>query len=167
MKISNEAHDLRAAIALLRITLGVILLATWWDNLQKGLYTGEGLTGFLNWLFDAENGNGSSLTFYKSILDATILRAPALFAGIQFVVELAIGLALLLGLFTPLAGVGATLFFTNLLLAYFGGHDWIWAYVLLAMASLVVTITRSGRCALGVDRFFMARWGEPPHPILW
>lgn len=166
MRQSNEADRLRAAVALLRITLGVILLVTWWDNLQKGLYTGEGLMGFFNWLFDAENGNASSLGFYKGFLDATILPIAGPFAAFQMVVELLIGLALLLGLFTPLAGAGAALFFANLLLAYFGGHEWIWVYVLLLMAALVTALTRSGR-SLGLDRLMLSRRGQPPVPLLW
>ncbi len=167
MKRFDEITRLRAAVSLLRITLGVIILATWWDNLQKGIYTGEGLTGFFNWLFDAQGGNGSSLAVYKGILDATILRFPALFAAFQLVAELLIGLGLLIGGLTPLAGAAATFFFINLFLAYFGGHEWIWIYVLLIMAALVVSVTRSGRSALGLDRLLVARRGEPPFPLLW
>ena len=167
MTHSDEAHKLRMGLALLRITLGIIILATWLENLQKGLYTGEGLTGLFDWLFDAENGNGSSLTIYKSLLDGTILRVPHLFAGFQMVAELLIGIALLLGIFTPVAGGAATLFFANLFLAYFGGHEWIWVYVILTMASLVVAITRSGRCSLGLDRHLLMGRGEPPIPYLW
>jgi len=154
-------------MALLRMTLGLIILVTWWENLQTGLYTGEGLTGLFNWLFDADSGNGSSLSFYKQILDSTILLVPGAFATFQLVAEPLMGLALLLGGFTPLAGIGATLFFGNLFLAYFGGHEWIWTYVLLTVASLVVTVMRSGRYAPGVDRYLLARWGEPAHSILW
>lgn len=167
MTHSDEVHKLRTALALLRITLGIIILATWLENLGKGLYTGDGLTGFFNWLFDAENGNGSSLTIYKSLLDGTILKVPGLFAGFQMVVELLIGLALVVGILTPVAGGAATLFFANLFLAYFGGHEWIWVYVILGMAALVVTLTRAGRCSIGLDRYLVASRGEPPVPYLW
>jgi uncharacterized membrane protein YphA (DoxX/SURF4 family) len=167
MNQSDEAQKLRTALALLRITLGIIILATWLENLQKGLYTGDGLTGFFNWLFDADNGNGSSLLGYKAILDGTILRVPGLFAGFQMIAELLMGLALVLGILTPIAGGAATLFFANLLLAYFGGHEWIWVYVILSMVALVVTITRSGRSTLGLDRYLSMGLGEPPIPYLW
>jgi uncharacterized membrane protein YphA (DoxX/SURF4 family) len=167
MNHSEEADKLRTALAVLRITLGIIILATWWENLQKGLYTAEGLTGFFNWLFDAQNGNGSSLIIYKSILDATVLRVPDLFATFQMVVELLLGLALLLGVLTPLAGAGASFFFFNLLLSYLGGHEWIWVYVLLTMAALVVAVTRSGRSFLGCDQLLVSQLGEPRYPFLW
>lgn len=167
MAHSQEAHRLRTVIALLRITLGVIILVTWWENLRKGLYTGDGLTGLFNWLFDAENGNGSRLTVYKQLLDATILRVPAQFAAFQMIAELLMGIGLLIGGATTLAGAGATLFFANLFLAYFGGREWIWIYVLLAMVALVVTLSRSGRCNLGLDQYVVKRHGEPPLPLLW
>ena len=39
---------LRQAVAILRITLGVILLVTWWKNLQDGIYTADGIVGLFN-----------------------------------------------------------------------------------------------------------------------
>jgi len=77
---------------LLRITLGVIILVTWFDNLDKGLYTADGLTGFLEWLFDADNGNGSSLTAYKSLLDAVVIPIAGVYGAFQLVFELLIGI---------------------------------------------------------------------------
>ena len=167
MSHSTETEKIRGIVALLRITLGVILLATWWDNLGKGLYSGEGLVDFFSWLFDAESGNGSQLHVYKQLLDGTILRLPSLFAGFQLMAELMIGLLLLLGLFTPIAGAAAAFFFANLFLAYLGGHEWIWTYVLLTITALVVALARSGRTRLGMDRVILARKGEPPYPYLW
>lgn len=167
MYTSSETEKVRKAVALLRITLGVILLATWWDNLTKGLYSGAGLVEFFGWLFDAESGNGSRLRFYKQLLDSTILQIPALFAGFQLVAELVIGLMLLIGLFTPIAGAAAAFFFANLFLSYFGGHEWIWTYVLLIISALVVALTRSGRSRLGMDGLILARKGEPPYRFLW
>ena len=36
---------LRQAVAILRITLGVILVVTWYKNLQDGIYTADGIVG--------------------------------------------------------------------------------------------------------------------------
>jgi uncharacterized membrane protein YphA (DoxX/SURF4 family) len=166
MANSNELRKLRLALTLLRATLGVVILATWWDNLQKGLYTADGLTGLFNWLFDAEGGNGSSLTVYKGILDVTVLRVPGLFAVFQLIAELLMGLALLVGGFTRLAAAAATFFFVNLFLAYFGGNEWIWVYVLLGVAALAVTLAHSARCALCLDRFLVSGRGKSPFPFL-
>jgi uncharacterized membrane protein YphA (DoxX/SURF4 family) len=166
MKQTPSANAEKLGLSLLRITLGVIILVTWYDNLQKGLYTADGLRGFLNWLFDAQNGNASSLTFYKSILDATIIPAAGLFAIFQLVTELFLGLGLLTGTLTRFFGLAAMAFFFNLFLSYFGGHEWIWTYVLLFMASLAVTLGYAGRY-LGVDQKLVELRGEPPYPMLW
>ena len=48
MTENSEAQYLRRIIALLRITLGIIILATWYDNLSKGIYLADGIRG----LFD-------------------------------------------------------------------------------------------------------------------
>ena len=87
---------------ILRITLGVIILVTWLENLDKGLYTAEGLTSFLDSLFDSENGNGSSLTAYKSFLDAAVIPVAGVYGGFQLVVELLMGVGLLVGGLTRL-----------------------------------------------------------------
>jgi uncharacterized membrane protein YphA (DoxX/SURF4 family) len=163
---SKAPQQTQTAVALLRITLGVIILATWLENLQKGLYTGDGLTGFFNWLFDAQNGNASSLTFYKSFLDSVIIPMAGVFAVFQLVAELLMGVALLVGGFTRFFGLAAMLFFLNLFLAYFGGQEWIWVYVLLFMSSLAVTLSHAGR-RWGLDQWLVQKRGQPPWPILW
>ena len=91
---------------------------------------------------------------------------PGLFAIFQLVGELLLGLALLVGLFTPLAAVGAALFFFNLFLAYFGGNEWIWTYVLLTVSALVTALAQSGR-AWGLDSLLLRRLGEPPIGPIW
>jgi uncharacterized membrane protein YphA (DoxX/SURF4 family) len=142
---------------LLRITLGVIILATWLDNLNKGVYSAGGITGLFAYIFE-ENGGGPA--FYRAMIDATILRAPGVFGAFQLVAEFLMGAGLLLGLFTPLAGLGAALFFFTLLLAFLGGQEWIWTYVLLTVAALVAALARSGR-AWGLDAWLLNRRGEP------
>lgn len=151
---------------LLRITLGVIILATWIDNLDKGLYTADGLTGFLEWLFDADNGNGSSLTAYKSLLDAVVIPIAGVYGAFQLVVELLIGIGLLVGALTRLFSLLAAVFFFNLFLSYFGGNEWIWTYVLLLATAIAVFVGYGGR-RLGVDRFLARTRGDSPFGLLW
>jgi hypothetical protein len=160
---NGEIHNLRQIVALLRFTVGIILLVTWYENLTKGVYTADGITGLFNYLFD-DNGGGPG--WYRAIIQSTVLAAPGLFAGFQLIAEFLLGLGLLLGGLTTLFGLGAAFFFFNLLLAYWGGQEWIWTYVLLTVAAIVVALTRSGR-ALGLDRFLVDTRGEPPVPFLW
>ena len=164
MNQTREIRQLRTAVALLRITLGVIILATWYGNLRDGLYTAEGLTGFFNWLFDAQNGNASTLGFYKSFLDTAVAPIAGVFAIFQMIAELIMGLALLLGVLTRLFSLAAMFFFANLFLSYFGGHEWIWVYVLLFVSALAVFWAAAGR-RWGIDQKLVERRG--PSPILW
>ena len=163
MTENPEVQFFRRIIALLRITLGVILLVTWYDNLTKGIYTADGITGLFNYIF---NDNGGGPDFYRAIIEGTILQVPGVFAAFQMVAELLLGLALLIGFLTPIAGAGATLFFFNLFLAYLGGNEWIWVYVLLTVTALTVTLTRAGR-AVGVDQVLLNKRGQPSPKFLW
>lgn len=159
----------RKAVALLRITLGIILLVTWWENLQKGLYTAQGITDlFTNPEWGAFTNGGGALLGYRFLIENTILQAPGLFAAFQLVGEFLMGVGLLVGGLTPIAGAGATFFFFNLFLTYFGhSEEWIWTYVLLTVSAFVVTITLSGR-QLGVDQFLAKKQKQPLQPIyLW
>lgn len=165
MNLASQDRSGTLPLALLRITLGVIILATWLDNLDKDLYTADGLKGFFDWLF-AEDGNGSSLGFYDSLVDALVVPVAGPYGIFQLVVELAIGVGLVLGLMTRLSSLIAALFFFNLFLAYFGGDEWIWTYVLLFMSSLVVFLGWGGR-KFGVDERLSRTRGESPRTLLW
>lgn len=150
-------------VALLRITLGVIILATWYDNLTKDLYTAEGLEGFLAWLSTpvAEGGNGGTLDVYHSFLDTVVVPIAGPYALFQLVAELAMGVGLLIGALTRLFSLAAAVFFATIFLGYVGGEEWIWTYVLLIMASITVFAGYGGR-VLGVDRFLADRFGSSP-----
>ena len=66
-------NRMRQAVAILRITLGVILVVTWFKNLQDGIYTADGIVGLFNYLF---NDNGGGPAFYRAIINGTILQVP-------------------------------------------------------------------------------------------
>ncbi len=165
MLTSWETRDGSRPVALLRITLGVIVLVTWFDNLDKDLYTADGFEGFIDFLF-AENGNDSSLGFYESFVDAVVVPVAGPYGVFQAVVELVIAVGLIAGLFTRLCSLIACIFFANLFLAYFGGEEWIWTYVLLFMASLTVFLGYGGR-KLGIDEQLARTRGESPATLLW
>ena len=159
-------HQLEMGIALLRMTLGIIILVTWYQNIISGLYTSNGTKEYINWLFDSTNGNGSSLTFYKTILDTIIVPIAGIFSIFMLLIEFAIGLGLLSGLFTRLFSLLSIIMFFNFFLAYFGGQQWIWSFVLLVMSSLVTFIGHAGR-KWGVDTYLHKSHGEPRYPIMW
>lgn len=154
-------------LAILRIALGVTILATWWGNVGDDFYSADGLRGFFDWAFTPaeEGGNGSSLGIVESIIDGTVLQAPGLFGFLQTVMELLIGLGLLFGVFTRFFGFLALLFFGGLFLTYFGGEEWIWTYVILMAGALAVFLGRAGR-TLGVDQVLAVR-GPSSLRMLW
>ena len=167
--IRREDKTGSMAVALLRVTLGVILVVTWYDNLTKDLYTADGLDGFLGWLSTpiAEGGNGGTLDFFHSFLDATIRPIAGTFATFQLVAEAVLGFGLLLGAFTRLLSLAAALFFFSLFLGYFGGDEWIWTYVLLTIAAVTVFLGYGGR-KLGIDQSIASNRGDSPlGNLLW
>ncbi len=154
-------------VSMLRITLGIIILATWLDNVRNDFYDGDNFEGFFNWAFTPHpDGNGSSLTFFKSFLDATLLQNAELFGWAQTLGELTLGILVLLGIFTRAASLGAAAFFFGLFLTYFGGEEWIWTYVILVASSLTVFLNYGGRM-LGVDQVIAKMRGDSPGNLLW
>ena len=160
-----------AGVAFLRVTLGFIILATWWSNVSSdpNFYSAEGLRGFFDWVFLSaeEGGNGASFTvigsLFDSIDDAGLLGIVG-FA--QTVMEFLIGVGLLLGIGTRFFSALATLFFAGLFLTYFGGEEWIGTYILLIAASVTTFLSWGGR-TFGVDRAIAAARGESPGKLLW
>ncbi len=161
---SKDVRAIRRPVAILRVALGVIILVTWWENFQKGVYTADGITGLFNYIFN--DVGGGTMLGYRGIIQNTILQFPGAFAAFQMIAEFLMGLGLVVGGLTPLAGLGATFFFLNLFFAFFGGSEWIWTYVLLTVSALVVALTRAGR-SLGFDARLVKRRGRPPFPFLW
>ncbi len=166
----NQQTQVAWGLTILRISLGVIILATWWSNITQdpNFYSEEGLRGFFNWvqLDPEEGGNGASLGFIHSLIDNTVLRAPTVIGFSQMIVEFFLGLGLLIGAFTRLTALLSTAFFIGLFLTYFGGEEWIFTYVILATSSFAVFLGWAGRF-LGVDQAIAAARGESPGKLLW
>jgi NADH dehydrogenase len=148
-------------IALLRIVVGLMFLTTWLPNFLDGVYTPDGLQRFFTQEYpQSEN----SLTFYAGFIENVILPARQAFAPFQLVAELFLGVAILVGIFTPLASLAGIFFLLNTMLATWG-HDWKWSYILPICILLVVLFTHAGR-ALGVDATLLKRFGKR-HFLLW
>jgi len=165
MDVENTQRSGSVSVALLRVTLGVIVLVTWVDNIRKDLYTADGFEGFLDYLF-SEGGNNSGFTLYKDVLDAVVIPLAGPVGILQAIVELAIGLGLLFGIGTRMSSLLAALFFVNVFFAYVGGNEWIWTYVLLVMSSVTVFLGYGGR-KLGVDTYIVRAKGESRGNLVW
>ena len=137
-------------LVVLRLLMGYILLATAVENAGKGLF-GSGFRTFV-----AGWAQGNPLGWYSGFLETAVLPNWQLVALFQSIAEPAIGIALLVGLFTPLASLGGAFFFANLLLASWG-KEWPWTYVNMIAMLLIVGASGSGRC-LGLDYFLVRRF---------
>jgi uncharacterized membrane protein YphA (DoxX/SURF4 family) len=142
-------------IASLRIVVGLMFLLTWLPNFLDGLYTADGLLLFFTEEFpQSEN----SLRFYANFIDGVILPIRHVFAPFQLISEFLLGLAILVGAFTPLASIAGIFFLINTMLATFG-HDWLWSYIMPISILFVTLFTHAGR-AIGVDAYLLKRFGE-------
>ena len=167
--LSSDVEKGSTGVALLRITLGFIILATWFSNVTSdpNFYSAEGLRGFFDWVFDEENGNGASLTFIGSLFDA--IDDAGLLGAVgfaQIIGEFLIGAALVAGVFTRFFSALGFAFFTGLFLTYFGGEEWIFTYVILMAGALTTFLSWGGR-KFGVDQAIAASRGDSPAKLLW
>lgn len=158
---SKAAQTSQLWLAVPRIVLGVILVVTWYENLAKGLYQADNFRGFILYLAE-----GHTIGPYHAFLTGVVAPNAGLFATFQLVTELLMGLALIFGALTPLAGLGALFFFANLFVAYLNPTlgEWIWTHVMLLTMAAMSTFGKSGR-ALGIDLLLLQHWGEPKYPF--
>jgi uncharacterized membrane protein YphA (DoxX/SURF4 family) len=148
-------------LALLRVLLGGIFLAVWADNLAKGFYWPDGYANFLRGFTQH-----AQLGFYKDFVDSVVIPNAAYFSYTQMVVELVVmGLFVLAGFLTPVAGIVAAGYAVNLLLASLGNpHEWPGTYLLLIAVALAVAVGQAGR-TWGVDRLLVRRRPRPRLPV--
>ena len=107
----------------------------------------------------AEFAAGNPVEWYKSFLESTVLPHSALFATLQAYGEVAVGIGLILGLFTGLSAIVGLFLALNYGLATqwmsFGQQGF---HVLLITSMILFLVTRAGR-VWGVDRWLLARAG--------
>ncbi len=147
-------------VAVLRVTVGLLFVTQWYDNLVGGLYTPAGLEGLFNYYFGAAE---NPLPFYVQFVNTVILPVAPVFTKFQLVMELLMGLAFLAGFLTPLTSLFAAFFIVNTFLASWG-VDWPWSYLTIIAILTVLFFTRAGR-SLGVDAKLVERLGEPRFPL--
>jgi len=76
------------------------------------------------------------------------------------------GLSLIIGAFTPLAGIGALVFSINFFVTYLNPNlgEWIWTYVMLMVLAAITAFGYAGH-SFGVDKRLVERFGQPRYPI--
>ena len=142
-------------LAIVRVTVGAMLVWVFFENLGKGLYTPTGYAGLINYYIK----NSHSPAIWKSVM-ALVATHAAMAAPMQAVTEIGLGILLVIGLFTrPLAFV-AFLYLGSLWISEWG-TGWIWELLVPVLASLGLAIGRAGR-RWGVDGWLSQRWPSSP-----
>jgi uncharacterized membrane protein YphA (DoxX/SURF4 family) len=153
----SEAKQLRAAngLALVRVTIGAMLVWVFFENLGKGLYTPAGYAGLINYYIKASHSPAA----WKAVMSLAANRA-AIAAPMQAMTEISLGILLVIGLLTRPAAFVAFLYLGSLWISEWG-TSWIWELLVPVLASLGLTIGRAGR-RWGVDAWLSQRWPSSP-----
>lgn len=142
-------------LAILRITLGVMFVWVFFENLGKGLYTPEGYAGLIQYYIDS----GHAPALWKSVMGVMASHA-AVAAPIQGATELTFGVCLLLGILTRPIALGAFGLLTSLWMSEWG-TAWIWELLVPMVVALCLALGAAGR-RLAVDTVLAARFPEAP-----
>jgi uncharacterized membrane protein YphA (DoxX/SURF4 family) len=153
----NVANHMPAAngLAIVRVTIGAMLVWVFFENLGKGLYTKAGYENLINYYVKASHSPAA----WKAVMGFMASHA-ALAAPMQAMTEISLGILLVLGLLTRPAAFVAFLFLTSLWVSEWG-TSWIWELLVSVLASLALAVGRAGR-AWGVDALLARRWPSSP-----
>ena len=153
----GAAEQLPAAngLALVRITIGAMLVWVFFENLGKTLYTPAGYSGLIHYYIKA----GHSPAVWKAFMAFAASHA-AMAAPMQAALEISLGILLVIGLFTRPVAFIAFLYLGSLWVSEWG-TAWIWELLVSVLASLGVAIGCAGR-RWGVDAWLSQRWPSSP-----
>jgi uncharacterized membrane protein YphA (DoxX/SURF4 family) len=138
-------------LALVRVTIGAMLVWVFFENLGKGLYSPGGYAGLINYYIK----QGHSPAAWKAIMALAASHA-AMAAPMQAMIEISLGILLVIGLLTRPAALVAFLYLGSLWVSEWG-TAWIWELLVPVLASLALALGRAGR-AWGVDAWLAKRW---------
>ena len=147
-------------VAVLRIVFGLMYLDM---ALQKAPWVVSGGQRY-GWLYGWIQQEIAHPTFswYAAFLRSVVVPNFGFFGLLTFVTEIALGLGLLLGLLTRLAGLGGALWQVNIALGAFSvPGEWSWIWALLILPQGVFAACGAGR-ALGVDALIRRRLAPWP-----
>jgi uncharacterized membrane protein YphA (DoxX/SURF4 family) len=153
----NSAGQSPAAngLAIVRVTIGAMLVWVFFENLGKGLYTPAGYAGLINYYIKASHSPAA----WKAVMGFAASHA-AMAAPMQAVTEIGLGILLVIGLLTRPAAFVAFLYLGSLWVSEWG-TSWIWELLVSVLASLALVVGRAGR-AWGVDAWLAQRWPSSP-----
>src|SRR6266436_5303566 len=92
---ATVAHQAATGLAIVRVTIGAMLVWVFFENLGKGLYTPAGYAGLINSLIKASHSPAA----WKAIMGLAASHA-AIAAPVQALTEIGLGILLVVGLLT-------------------------------------------------------------------
>ena len=144
-----------SGLALVRVTIGAMLVWVFFENLGKGLYTPGGYAGLINYYIKASHSPAA----WKAVMGLAASHA-ALAAPMQALTEISLGILLVIGLLTRPAAFVAFLYLGSLWVSVWG-TAWIWELLVPVLASLGLAVGRAGR-AWGIDALLARRHPSSP-----
>jgi uncharacterized membrane protein YphA (DoxX/SURF4 family) len=142
-------------LAIVRLTIGAMLVSVFFENLGKGLYRPAGYAGLIHYYIE----KGHSPAVWKAVMGVVASHA-ALAAPGQAVTEISLGVLLVIGLLTRPVAFFAFIYLASLWMSEWG-TAWIWELLVPVMASLGLAIGSAGR-KWGVDAWLAQRWPSSP-----
>jgi uncharacterized membrane protein YphA (DoxX/SURF4 family) len=154
---SSIGEQLPAAngLALVRVTIGAMLVWVFFENLGKGLYSPAGYAGLIRYYVE----HSHSPAVWKAVMGLAANHA-AMAAPMQALTEILLGILLIIGLLTRPAAFIAFLYLGSLWISEWG-TSWIWELLVPVLASFGVALGRAGR-KWGVDAWLSQRWPSSP-----
>jgi uncharacterized membrane protein YphA (DoxX/SURF4 family) len=154
---SPAAGGLKAAsgLAIVRVTIGAMLVSVFFENLGKGLYRPAGYSGLIHYYLN----QGHAPAAWKAVMALAASHA-AMAAPMQAMTEISLGILLVIGLLTRPAAFVAFLYLGSLWMSEWG-TAWIWELLVPVLASLGLAIGSAGR-KWGVDAWLAQRWPGAP-----
>lgn len=153
----NVAKQLQATngLAIVRMTIGAMLVSVFFENLGKGLYRPAGYAGLINYYIK----QGHAPAAWKAVMALAASHA-ALAAPMQAMAEISLGMLLVIGLLTRPAAFVAFLYLGSLWMSEWG-TAWIWELLVPVLASLALAVGSAGQ-RWGVDAWLSKRWASAP-----
>jgi uncharacterized membrane protein YphA (DoxX/SURF4 family) len=155
-RVVEQPHA-RIGLALVRLTIGAMLVWVFFENLGKDLYTPSHYAALIRDYIE----NGSAPAVWKRVMELAASHA-SMAAPLQGLTEISLGVLLVLGLFTRPVALVAFGFLGSLWISEWG-TAWIWELLVPVLASLALAVGGAGR-TWGVD-FFLAR--RRPTSLWW
>lgn len=137
-------------LAIVRVTIGAMLVSVFFENLGKGLYSPANYAALINGYIQ----KGTAPALWKSVMAVTASHASMAAPG-QAVFEIGIGIILVLGIFSRPAAFIAFLYLSSLWISEWG-IGWVWELLVPMMGALGVSVGRGGR-TLGIDALLAKR----------